>query len=446
MDTDVVVVGAGLAGLRTADLLTQAGQRVLVLEARERVGGRTWTTTLAQAPVELGAQWVGPGQTRMLALLDSFGLQTHDVAHEGRKVVALADRVRTHKGTIPPLSPTALGGLQAALWGLDRLGRGIDPAAPWHGARAAQLDGKTLEQFKRSRIPSAAGRAVFDAAIRVVFGAEPSEISLLWAAAYVAGAGGMMPLVEVRNGAQERRISAGTQQLALMLAAKLGDAVMTDRPVQQVTHDHDGVTVSGAWGDVRAARVVLALPPHLCARISFLPLLPAARDALLQRFPMGQTIKVQVRYDHAFWRAAGLSGEAVCVDGPVSVVLDGSGPDDRHPGLSAFVVGAPGREAATWTNERRQREVLAALARCFGPEAAQPLGYIDLDWSAEPWTRGCPTGSTVPGALSQFGATLRAPVGRVHWAGTETARQWAGYMEGALESAERASTEVLAAP
>lgn len=445
MDADVIVVGAGLAGLRTADLLRAAGMRVLVLEARDRVGGRTWTTELAGAPVELGAQWVGPGQPRMLALLDELGLATHPVAHDGRKVVAIGERRRTHAGTIPPLSPTALGGLQAALWGMDRLAAGIDPAAPWEAARASALDGLTLEQWKRRRIPSAAGRAVFDAAIRVVFGAEPSELSLLWVAHYVAGAGGMSPLVEVQGGAQERRISAGTQSVAVALAGRLGEAVRAGCPVDQVAQDAQGVTVSGAWGAVRGSQVVLALPPHLAGRIAFDPLLPAARDALTQRFPMGQTIKIQVRYEEAFWWAEGLSGEAVCADGPVSVVLDGSGPGGAAPALSAFMVAGPGREAAMWTPEQRRERALEALARCFGPAAREPLGYADLDWSSEPWSRGCPTGSVAPGALHQFGRTLREPVGRLHWAGTETARQWAGFMEGAVESAERATAEVLAA-
>jgi len=444
MDADVVVVGAGLAGLRAAGLLRESGSRVVVLEARDRVGGRTWSTELAGAPVELGAQWVGPGQPRMLALLDELGLATHPVAHDGRKVVTIGPRRRTHAGTIPPLSPTALGGLQAALWGMDRLAAGIDPAAPWESARARALDGVTLEQWKRRRIPSAAGRAVFDAAIRVVFGAEASELSLLWVAHYVAGAGGMAPLVEVQGGAQERRISAGTQSVAEALAARLSAAVLTERPVERVEQDAHGVTVSGAWGALRAGRAVLALPPHLAARIAFSPLLPAARDALTQRFPMGQTIKVQVRYREAFWRADGLSGEAVCADGPISVVLDGSGPDGTAPALSAFMVAGPGRAAAQWPPQERRERALEALARCFGPAAREPLGYADLDWSAEPWSRGCPTGSAAPGALHQFGPALREPVGRVHWAGTETARRWAGFMEGALESAERAAAEVLA--
>ncbi|HWH32990.1 MAG TPA: FAD-dependent oxidoreductase [Egibacteraceae bacterium] len=444
-DVDVIVVGAGLAGLRAADLLRARGLTTLVLEARDRVGGRTWTTELAGAPVELGAQWVGPGQPRILALLDELGLATHHVAHDGRKVVAAGGRVRTYSGTVPPLSPTALAGLQGALWAMDRLARTVDPAAPWDARRAAELDGRTLEQWKRRHIPPGSGRSVFDAAIRVVFGAEPGELSLLWAAHYVAGGGGMEALVEVQGGAQERRISAGTQALALALSARLGDAVRLSHPVERVVQDAGGVTVTGPWGQARAGRLVVALPPHLAGRIAFAPLLPVARDALTQRFPMGQTIKVQVRYERAFWRARGLSGEAVLADGPVSVVIDGSGAEGAAPGLSAFVVAEPGRQASRWTPETRRERVLDQLARCFGDEAREPLGYADLDWAAQEWSRGCPTGSAVPGALSRLGPALREACGRVHWAGTETARQWAGYMEGALESAERVAAEVGAA-
>ena len=440
-----MIVGAGLAGLRAADLLRAQGLDVRVLEARDRVGGRTWTTELAGAPVELGAQWVGPGQPRILALLDQLGLATHDVAWQGKKVVEVGGKVRTYSGTVPPLSPLALAGLQGALWAMDRLARTIDPGAPWDAARAAELDGRTLESWKRRHLPPGPSRAVFDAAIRVVFGAEPGELSLLWAAHYVAGGGGMEPLVEIRGGAQERRISGGTQGLARALAARLGDAVRLDSPVSAVTQDVAGVTVSGPRGSARARRVVLALPPHLCARIAFQPLLPPARDALTQRFGMGQTIKVQVRYERAFWRDRGLSGEAVSADGPLSVVIDGSGPDGAAPALSAFLVAGPGRAASEWSPSQRRDQVLAALARVFGDEAREPVGYADLDWAAEAWTRGCPTGSAAPGALSRLGPWLRAPAGRVHWAGTETARQWAGFMEGALESAERVAAEVAAA-
>ena len=445
MDADVVVVGAGLAGLRAADLLRAQGLDVLVLEARDRVGGRTWTTELAGAPVELGAQWVGPGQPRMLALLAELGLATHDVAWWGKKVVEVGGKVRTYSGTIPPLSPVALVGLQGALWAMDRLARTIDPAAPWDARGASALDGQTLEQWKRRHLPPGPGRGVFDAAIRVVFGAEPSELSLLWAAHYVAGGGGMEALIEIRGGAQERRISGGTQGLAMALAAGLGDAVRLSSPVERVTQDDTGVTVAGPWGEARARRVVLALPPHLAGRIAFAPLLPSARDALTQRFGMGQTIKVQVRYERAFWLDRGLSGEAVSAGGPLSVVIDGSGPDGASPALSAFLVAAPGREASAWAPAQRRERVLDALARLFGDEAREPAGYADLDWAAEAWTRGCPTGSAAPGALSRLGPALREPAGRVHWAGTETARQWAGFMEGALESAERAAAEVAAA-
>src|SRR5688500_10439881 len=186
-DVDVIVVGAGLAGLRAAGLLRARRLDVLVLEARDRVGGRTWTTELAGAPVELGAQWVGPGQPRMLALLAELGLATHDVAWQGKKVVEVGGAVRTYSGTIPPLSPLTLAGLQGALWAMDRLARTIDPAAPWNARAAAELDGRTLESWKRRHLPPGPARGVFDAAIRVVFGAEPSELSLLWAAHYVAG-------------------------------------------------------------------------------------------------------------------------------------------------------------------------------------------------------------------------------------------------------------------
>ena len=220
---------------------------------------------------------------------------------------------------------------------------------------------------------------------------------------------------------------------------------MTSAPVRQIAQDADGVTVRGDGGAVRARRVIVAVPPALAGRIDYTPALPPARDALTQRMPMGSTTKLFAFYDAPFWRSDGRSGESVSSRGPLSFTFDNSAPDGPPYCLLGFAVGAAARALSTQPQAERRRAVVAHLVRLFGPRAGDPIDFVEQDWSAEPWTRGCPVGALGPGGWTQFGDALRRPVGRLHWAGTETARVWTGYLEGALEAGDRAAREALAA-
>ena len=174
--------------------------------------------------------------------------------------------------------------------------------------------------------------------------------------------------------------------------------------------------------------------------------MPGTRDALTQRMPQGSVIKCQAVYDRPFWRDAGLSGEAVGDTAPVKVIFDGTPPGDGSPGvLTSFIEAADAIRLSTATPEERQAEVLEVLATYFGDDARRPIAFVERDWSAEPWTRGCYGAHLPPGAWTQVGAVLRAPVGPIHWAGTETAERWCGYIDGAITSGERAADEVDAA-
>jgi monoamine oxidase len=132
-------------------------------------------------------------------------------------------------------------------------------------------------------------------------------------------------------------------------------------------------------------------------------------------------------------------------DGAVAFAVDNTSADGEHPALLAFSVGAAARRLGAMAPEDRRRAVLDRLVAAFGSRAAEPSAFVEKDWSADPWTRGCPTGIMPPGVMSVFGPALRAPVGPIHWAGTETATEWTGYMDGAVQSGERAAAEVLAA-
>jgi monoamine oxidase len=216
--------------------------------------------------------------------------------------------------------------------------------------------------------------------------------------------------------------------------------------VRRIAQSAGGVDVVTDRGAVRARRAIVAIPPPLAARIDFDPLLPARRDQLLQRAAMGAIVKVVACYERPFWRAQGLSGEVVATaPEPFAVVFDNSSHDLAQPALLGFVVGERARAYGALPAAERQRVAAAALGRWFGDEARHPVAIAELDWAAEPWTRGCPVAAFAPGALTRTGGGLRAPVGLVHWAGTETATEWTGYFEGALESAERAVREVMRA-
>ncbi|MFM9134790.1 MAG: flavin monoamine oxidase family protein [bacterium] len=441
---DVVVVGAGLAGLTAARRLVERGHDAVVVEAQSRVGGRTCAEVVDGVMVDVGGQWIGPAQRRMVALGEELGLATFPTYDAGRKVLDLAGRVTTYSGSIPALAPHHLALLQATIWRIDAMAARVPPADPWNAPRARAWDRRTLGGWMVSTIPSRTVRDVMRAAIRVIFGAEPDELSLLHALWYIGQGGGILSLAEIRDGAQDRRFVSGAHAVSTALAALLAERVRLGEPVNAVVREGDQVRVLTESGEHAARRVVIAVPPHMAARIRFEPGLPPDRDALMQRMPMGATVKFHAVYDRPFWRDDGLSGELVCTHGPVSVTFDNTQADGRHPALVGFSVGAAARILGSLAPDEQRRVVTGALVRGFGARAARMTGFLAKDWAADPWARGCPTAGMPAGVMGIYGPALRRPCGRVHWCGTETAMEWTGYMEGAVESGERVAEEVSA--
>lgn len=441
-EADVVIVGAGLAGLSAARRLREAGHDVAVLEARDRVGGRTYTVTHEGVAFELGAQWIGPTQTRMLELTEELGIATFPTFHSGEKILDVGGKLSTYTGDIPSMAPHKLIQLQLAITAVDRMTTKVPIEDPWRARHASRKDAMTVETFKRRLVPSSDVRGIMDVAVRTIFGAEPSEISLLFFLYYVNAGGGLLNLAGIEGAAQETRFVHGAQSLADAIAEKLADSIVLGAPVRAITYRDDRVLVESAQGSWSARRAIVAIPPALAGRISYDPILPSARDSLTQRFPMGATIKCHALYEDAFWRASGRSGEVVATGGPVSVVFDNTSVDGQQPALLAFSVGAAARRLSAMTEEERKEEVVRSMARWFGPKAREPIAYLDHDWATDRFTGGCPTGVLGPGVLTEFGTALRAAVGPIHWAGTETASEWTGYMEGAVRSGERAADEI----
>jgi monoamine oxidase len=281
--------------------------------------------------------------------------------------------------------------------------------------------------------------------VHAVFAADPAALSALHVAHYVRSGGGWASLTDTEGGAQQDRVLGGMQPVARALADRLGDRVRLDHPVRSVRHDGDGVVVSGPWGEVAARRAVVAIPPTLAGRIDYDPPLPGHRDQLTQRMPAGSVIKVQVLYDRAFWKDEGLNGQLLGLSSPIGITFDGSPPGGEPGVITLFIEAHHAVRAAAMDPGERRRMVLDHLASGFGSRAAEPLAFAELDWSEERWTRGCYGAHTPPGVLTEYGPALARPVGSIHWAGTETADVWSGYIDGAIRSGERVAIEVAAA-
>lgn len=435
----VAVVGGGLAGLTAARRL-QADTSVCVLEARDRVGGRTYSREVGTEVVDLGAQWIGPGQNHIKELVNEFGLETFDQYVEGESGLRAGGDLAWAPDPFRSLGlPTQLN-LLAAIKLIDRYGAQIPLDAPWDAPRAEAWDATTVATWRDRVIRTTAGRDAFDAVVRAVFGTEPAELSLLQFLFYIRAAGGFDRITSVRGGAQQTRIVDGTQAISQALADDLGDRVHLETPVKRIVQN-DGVQVIAGGFEVEADYAIVAIPPALAGRIEYEPGLPAKRDALTQRMPMGAVTKCVATYEEPFWRDAGRSGEVVDAEGPVGLVYDDSPSAGETGALVGFLAGDAAREWADDPEGRREC-VLEAFAEYFGPEASDPVDYEDLAWVNEQYSRGCYVGLFGPGAMTGVAEALREPVGRLHWAGTETATQWCGYMEGAVRSGKRAADEI----
>ena len=446
IDTEVAIVGAGYAGLSAAQVLTDAGVEVCVLEARDRVGGRVHTETRADGLViDHGGQWIGPTQYRLNALTRRHGVPIFPTYDEGDNLTLRGETRGLYKGPIPTDRPDIAADEIAALLELDLLSLQVTADAPWEAAEAEEWDSITVHSWIRDNIENKDAQEGMRLMVEAVFSSEPRDLSFLHLLFYLRSAGGSTKLVTVAGGAQESRFSGGAQAVANRIAAALGERVRLNSPVIDVAYDDAGVTISGADFEVRAKRAVIAVPPPLAAKINWSPGLPADHRQIFQRVPMGCVIKLHAVYDQPFWRDEGLSGQVVADTGSVKVVFDNSPEDGSHGVVMGFIEGDDARLWASATPDERREETLRAFTRFFGPRAATPEAFLEKSWAAEQYSMGCYAAVFPPGVWTTFGKALRVPTQTLHWAGTETATEWMGYIDGAVQSGERAAREILGA-
>lgn len=448
VDAEVAVVGAGYAGLTAAWRLAGAGVDVLLVEAGDRVGGRVFSqVSPSGVRIDHGGQWIGPSQRRFRALAAEFGCATFPTWEAGRHVEVRGDGSRVRYTGGAPESGPGIAEYERITAVLDDLARTVDLDRPWDTPRFAEFDARSAEEFFREQTEDEDALERLALAIQGVWCAEPREISFFHVLFYLASGGGYEQLMETGGCAQDSRFSDGADAVARALAKSLGGRIRLGDPVLSIRQTAHGVEVLTGRTVVRARRAVVAVPPAAVERITFDPVLPAERLGWVRHSPMGRVAKVHAVYETPFWRAEGCSGIATLYgDRPVGVVFDNSPEDAARGALVAFVYGDRLDRWAALTDAERRREVLAALSEVVGSRAGEPIDYVEKIWPRTGWTIGGYECFVTPGGWTGYGRHgWREPCDRIHWAGTETASVWHGYIDGAISSGERAAHEVIGA-
>jgi monoamine oxidase len=446
-ELDYCVVGAGFAGLTAALRLKQAGRSVALLEARDRVGGRTFTEYRPNGTwIDRGGAWIGPGQDRIYALMDEFGVPEYKQHNDGDAMMIVDGKKHRYGGTIPwTMSPWAVTNLGIGLLSVEKMCKSIPLEAPWEAKQAAEWDRISLGEWLDKNTMSKAAREMLDMALAGPYTSAASETSLLWVLLQMASGGGPTFVISGKGGAQDARPIGGMGAIYGPMAAELGDALHLSQPVRQITQDADGVTVSADDLTVRARRVIVAIPLAIATSIVYKPMLPVDRAFLHQRMPSGAVFKISIVYDEPFWRADGLCGQSAAPGSPATLTIDAC-TDTGSPGIMCVITEGPAARGLVKLDEaERKAVVIRELVDRFGGKANAPLEFHEQNWAVERYSGGGMISHAPTGVLTEFGYTLREPCGRIHWAGTESSAVMCGWIDGAIRSGERAAAEVTEA-
>ena len=447
-EADVIIVGAGLSGLIAARTVLAAGLTPLILEADERVGGRILTEeVLPGLPVEIGAQWIGDTHHRMFALADELGVETFPQYDEGETTYELAGSPVLRGNEFHRRFGGELAELTTVLRLLDELAAEVPPEAPWRAPRAQEWDAIAAGAWYDGQGLSPVARTLLEICTVGILAVPTVEVSFLHLLFTIQTCGVTAELfAESEGGAQTTRFVGGTAEIPNRLATLVESHLVLDAPVLLIEHAADSVTVHCRGGlTARGRRVIVAISPMLAGRLMYDPPLSGYRDQLTQRMPNSAAMKAFFVYDEPFWRADGFNGQLISDVGPARMSNDTCIPGDDHGVILMFLEGEQARTHGHWSQEERQAALTAELVRHYGDKAAHPVAYVDGEWGSRQWTRGCYNANCGPLVWTTYGPALAEPIGVIHWASTDTATQWSAYMEGAVESGERAAREVIEA-
>ena len=445
-DADLVVVGAGLAGLSAARAASAAGVEVVVVEARERVGGRVLNEDIGDGNVvEVGGQWIGPTQDRLAALAAELGVGTFPTYAGGQNVIEYSGSLRRYTGTIPRINPLVLLDVERAQRRLDKLAKRVPLDAPWEAPNAERLDGQTAATWMRRNLATRPGRMLLELAIEAVWAAQPEDMSLLHVLFYIHSAGGLDMLFDTEGGAQQDRFVGGSQLVPIRMAEQLSEErLILGAPVRTLRHGPRRRDRGGRRRDrQRQARDprdrAHARRPHL--------LRPAPRRAFATSSPSACR---SARSPSAWPSTTSPSGATrACRARARATPAPPSSPSTTHrrtgrPASCSASSRAAGRASSAASRPpSAATAVVDGFARLFGPRAARPDAYVERLWAEEEWSRGCYGCHMPTGAWTAYGPALREPIGPIHWAGAEYATVWNGYMDGAVRSGELAAAQAL---
>ncbi|MCO5247420.1 MAG: FAD-dependent oxidoreductase [Chitinophagales bacterium] len=443
-ETDYIIVGAGYAGIAAASVLHSSGKNFVIVEARERIGGRVNTITLpnSNTVIDVGAQWIGPTQHKIWDWVYRHKVETVEGHDTGKNIFNYKGKTIKYSGTIPKIDPLSLIDLGIAMKRIDNMAKSINVETPWSHPKAEEWDGITMNTWIRRNSLTAKARLSLNIGLETVFACQSSEISLLHFLFYCKSGDNLDALLAVTNGAQQTLFVNGAQHLLEQEVQPFKDKIILNQPVKSIYQDDKSVIARTKDIEIKGKRIILALSPAMCQKIHFEQALPKRKAQLLQRVPMGAAMKCFGVYEKPFWRDKNFSGQIVSDRTPFHVSFDCSKKDGRGIFLF-FVEGENARDFIELPENVRKEKFLQEVAKYYGNEALHPIDYIDKCWTEEEYSGGCYTGNMTPGSWVQFGASLRAVTGRIHWAGTETATQWSGYMDGAIQSGYRTAQEVL---
>ncbi len=449
---DAIIVGAGLSGLAAARQLTAAGKNVLVVEARNRPGGRVQNINSLSGNLHFdgGAEFVGPTQNHIQALADEYGVGTFPTYNEGTSLYWNNGVIQQYPAAIGIPINQSIGETALGIAKLSAICLTIKPGEPWKHPLATYWDSITFKQWINQTVLTADARLQFSLICSSTLSVGPEEISALFMFSYIAAAGDssnpgtMFRLLNTDGGAQERFFDGGAARIPIAMANALSSRILYSAPVSSIDTRTGKAVVTTSQGTFKGKRVIVAMSPAIAGRISYPGGLTIARSRLHTGMKMGYEGKFQAAYDTPFWRSRGLSGQVIGNGDPIDVTFETYSQGKYW--LMGFISGEHMRRLDNAPESQLLTECMDSFVDYFGTDArtkAVDRGY--KRWDNDQYSWGGPTGLPALGVLTRAGTALRQQTGLIHWAGTESAIYWQGYMDGAVTAGYRTADEVTAA-